>query len=122
MVSFSDSSATRLRNARSFWSLPISSKVWCFDPFRWGSHMERRLAAILAADVVGYSALMEVDEAGTFERLKARRTDLFEPEIARHHGRIFKLLGDGVLAEFFSVVNAVECAVALQRAFAERNA
>ena len=84
--------------------------------------MERRLAAILAADVVGYSALMEVDEAGTFERLKARRTDLFEPEIARHHGRIFKLLGDGVLAEFFSVVNAVECAVALQRAFAERNA
>jgi|UPI00082D48BC TolB-like protein/class 3 adenylate cyclase len=84
--------------------------------------MERRLAAILAADVVGYSALMEVDEAGTFERLKARRTDLFEPEVARHSGRIFKLLGDGVLAEFSSVVNAVECAVALQRAFAERNA
>ena len=74
--------------------------------------MERKLAAILAADVVGYSALMEQDEAGTFERLKAGRKELFEPEIARHHGRIFKLMGDGLLAEFGSVVDAVECAVA----------
>ena len=84
--------------------------------------MERRLAAILAADVVGYSALMEVDEAGTHERLKAGRKELFEPEIARHHGRVFKLMGDGMLAEFGSVVDAVECAVALQRGLAERNA
>jgi TolB-like protein/class 3 adenylate cyclase len=84
--------------------------------------MERKLAAILAVDVVGYSALMEADEAGTFDRLRAGRKELFEPEIARHHGRVFKLMGDGMLAEFGSVVDAVECAVALQRGLAERNA
>jgi len=84
--------------------------------------MDRKLVAILAADVVGYSAHMERDEQGTFERLKKGRKELFEPEIARHHGRIFKLMGDGMLAEFFSVVDAVECAVALQRGLAERNA
>ncbi|RWP16597.1 MAG: adenylate/guanylate cyclase domain-containing protein [Mesorhizobium sp.] len=84
--------------------------------------MDRKLAAILAADVVGYSTLMERDEAGTFERLRAGRKDLFEPEIARHHGQIFKLMGDGMLAEFGSVVDAVECAVSLQRGLAERNA
>ncbi len=83
--------------------------------------MERKLAAILAADVVGYSALMERDEAGTFERLRAGRKELFEPEIASHHGRVFKVMGDGLLAEFASVVDAVECAVALQRGLAERN-
>lgn len=83
--------------------------------------MERKLAAILAADVVGYSALMERDETGTFERLRAIRKDLFEPNIAARHGRIFKLMGDGLLAEFSSVVDAVECAVSLQRALAERN-
>ena len=82
--------------------------------------MERRLAAILAADVVGYSALMERDEAGTFGRLKARRKELFEPEIGRRGGRIFKLMGDGLLAEYASVVDAVECAVVLQRKMAER--
>ncbi|MBX5198610.1 tetratricopeptide repeat protein [Rhizobium sp. NZLR10] len=65
---------------------------------------------------------MEQDEAGTFDRLRARRTELFEPEIARHHGRIFKLMGDGLLAEFGSVVDAVECAVSLQRGMTERNA
>lgn len=84
--------------------------------------MERRLSAIVAADVVGYSALMEQDEAATFERLRARRTELFEPEIARHHGRVFKLMGDGLLAEFGSVIDAVECAVSLQRGMTERNA
>ncbi|MBB4272292.1 hypothetical protein GGE12_000034 [Rhizobium mongolense] len=84
--------------------------------------MDRKLSAILAADVVGYSALMERDEAGTFERLRAGRKELFEPEIARHHGQIFKLMGDGMLAEFGSVVDAVECAVSLQRGLAERNA
>src|SRR5687768_14292368 len=84
--------------------------------------MERRLSAILAADVVGFSTLMERDEAGTYERLKATRKELFEPEIERHHGRIFKLVGDGLLAEFSSVVDAVECAVALQRGLTNRNA
>jgi adenylate cyclase len=84
--------------------------------------MERRLSAILAADVVGYSALMEQDEAGTFDRLRAHRKELFEPEIHKHHGRIFKLTGDGLFAEFGSVVDAVECAVSLQRGLAERNA
>src|SRR5262245_18079266 len=84
--------------------------------------MERRLSAILAADVVGYSALMEEDEAGTFNRLRAHRKELFEPEIHKHHGRIFKLTGDGLFAEFASVVDAVECAVSLQRGLAERNA
>jgi adenylate cyclase len=69
--------------------------------------MERRLAAILAADVVGYSRLMEQDEAGTFERLRQKRTELVEPAIARHHGRIFKLMGDGLLAELGSAVDAV---------------
>lgn len=83
--------------------------------------MDRKLSAILAADVVGYSALMERDEAGTFERLRAGRKELFEPEIARHHGHIFKLMGDGMLAEFGSVVDAVECAVSLQRGLSERN-
>ncbi len=75
--------------------------------------VQRRLAAILAADVVGYSRLMGVDEAGTLERLKALRKDLFAPKIAEHNGRIVKLMGDGALVEFASVVDAVQCAVAL---------
>jgi adenylate cyclase len=83
--------------------------------------IERRLAAILAADVVGYSRLMGADEPGTFERIRAHRKELFEPEIARHHGRIFKLMGDGLLAEFGSVVDAVSCAVELQRSMLKRN-
>ena len=84
--------------------------------------MERKLAAILVVDVVGYSALMERDEAGTFDRLLASRNELFEPEIRKRHGRIFKLIGDGLLAEFSSVVDAVECAASLQHELAERNA
>ena len=84
--------------------------------------MERKLAAILAADVVGYSRLMEQDEAKTFERLKAHRLELVEPEITQHRGCIFKLMGDGILAEFGSVVDAVECAVDIQRGMAEREA
>jgi adenylate cyclase len=83
--------------------------------------VERRLAAILVADVVGYSRLMELDEVGVFERLRVHRNELFEPEISKHQGRIFKLVGDGLLAEFASVVDAVECAVVLQKAMAERN-
>lgn len=76
---------------------------------------QRRLAAILAADVVGYSRLMEADESGTLERLKALRAELFAPTTAAFGGRIFKITGDGALAEFPSAVDAVLCAVALQR-------
>ena len=75
---------------------------------------QRRLAAILAADVVGYSRMMEQDEAGTLALLKSRLRDVLEPIIAGHQGRVFKLTGDGVLVEFGSAVNAVECAVQLQ--------
>src|SRR5215510_3906899 len=71
--------------------------------------MDRKLSAILAADVVGYSALMERDEAGTFERLRAERKELFEPEIAHHRGHIFKLMGDGLLVEMGSVAAARSC-------------
>ncbi|MER8977220.1 adenylate/guanylate cyclase domain-containing protein [Mesorhizobium sp. M0800] len=83
--------------------------------------MDRKLVAILAADVVGYSALMERDENGTYARLKAHHIELFEPKIKKHHGRVFKLMGDGLLAEFASVVDAVECAVVVQLEMATRN-
>src|SRR5271157_1443435 len=82
----------------------------------------RRLAAILAADVAGYSRLMGADEEGTLERLKALRREHFDPKIADHHGRIVKTTGDGLLVEFASVVDAVRCAVEIRRGMAERNA
>jgi TolB-like protein len=82
--------------------------------------MDRKLAAILAADVVGYGRLMGQDESGTLAELKALRSELFDPKMAEHKGRIFKATGDGVLAEFPSVVNAVACAVDIQRAMAGR--
>jgi TolB-like protein/class 3 adenylate cyclase len=81
----------------------------------------RRLAAILAADVAGYSRLMGADEEGTLERLKALRRELVDPKVTEHHGRIVKTTGDGMLVEFASVVDAVRCAVAVQQAMAERN-
>jgi adenylate cyclase len=81
----------------------------------------RRLAAILAADVAGYSRLMGADEEGTLERLKALRRELLDPQIAEHKGRIVKTTGDGMLVEFASVVDAVRCAVAVQQAMPERN-
>jgi adenylate cyclase len=81
----------------------------------------RRLAAILAADVAGYSRLMGADEEGTLERLKALRHELIDPKIAEHRGRIVKTTGDGLLVEFASVVDAVRCAVAVQRAMPERD-
>lgn len=83
--------------------------------------VERKLAAILAADVVGYSRLMAADEEGTLTRLQALRVELVDPIIAKHHGRIVKLMGDGTLVEFASVVDAVRCAVDLQRDMAERD-
>jgi adenylate cyclase len=86
-----------------------------------GMSQSRRLAAILAADVVGYSRLMGADEEGTLERLKALRGDLIDPNIAKHHGRIVKTTGDGLLVEFASVVDAVRCATEVQQAMPERN-
>ncbi len=83
---------------------------------------KRRLAAILAADVVGYSRLMEADEAGTLAALKAHRAEVFDPMVAAHNGRIVKLMGDGTLVEFASVVDAVQCAVEVQGEMAERDA
>jgi adenylate cyclase len=83
--------------------------------------MERRLAAILAADVAGYSRLMGQNEAGTLAALKAHRRELIDREISSHGGRIINAKGDGVLVEFASVVAALECAVAIQRGIANRN-
>jgi adenylate cyclase len=84
--------------------------------------VDRRLTAILAADVVGYSRLVQRDEQGTLDRLKAHRKELVEPVLTEHGGRIVKLMGDGILCEFPSAVHAVSCAVALQRGMAEREA
>src|SRR5215469_11881408 len=80
----------------------------------------RRLAAILAADVAGYSRLMGADEEGTHERLQAHLREVVDPKIKDHHGRIVKNTGDGLLAEFASVVDAVRCAIEVQRAMVER--
>src|SRR6201993_3586618 len=82
----------------------------------------RRLTAILAADVAGYSRLMGADEEGTHERLKAHLRELIEPKIAEHRGRVVKNTGDGFLAEFASVIDAVRCAVEMQRDMGDRNA
>src|ERR1700758_2467049 len=84
--------------------------------------MERRLAAILAADVAGYSRLMGTDEEGTLAQLKAHRQALVDPSIEEHRGRIVKTTGDGMLVEFASIVDAVRCAVDVQRGLVERNA
>ena len=84
--------------------------------------MERRLAAIMATDVVGYSRLIRADEEGTLEALKALRADLIDPKIAEHHGRIVKLMGDGMLVEFASVVDAVHAAVQTRQAVTDHNA
>ncbi|MGC2826287.1 MAG: adenylate/guanylate cyclase domain-containing protein, partial [Pseudolabrys sp.] len=86
------------------------------------ARVERRLAAILAADVAGYSRLMGVEEEGTLAALKACRHDLIDPKIAEHRGRVVKTTGDGALVEFASAVDAVRCAMEIQRAMAERNA
>jgi adenylate cyclase len=83
---------------------------------------ERRLAAVLAADMVGYSRLMEVDETGTLARLKTHRIELIDPAIAKNHGRLIKTTGDGMLVEFHSVADAVLCAAEVQRRMARRNA
>src|ERR1700761_6939808 len=84
--------------------------------------VDRRLAAIFAGDIAGYSRLMGADEEGTLRRLKAHRKELVDPKITEHRGRIVKTTGDGMLVEFVSVVDAVRCAVDVQRGMAERNA
>src|SRR5215470_14564982 len=84
--------------------------------------IERKLAAILAADVAGYSRLMGADEEGTLARLKAHRRELIDPKLAEHRGRVVKTTGDGILIEFPSIVDAVRCAVEVQRGMADRNA
>jgi TolB-like protein/tetratricopeptide (TPR) repeat protein len=88
------------------------------DPSMAEERVQRRLAAILAADVVGYSRLMEQDETGTLAALKLRRKEVLEPLVARNQGRVFKVTGDGVLVQFDSAVNAVQCAIDLQRGMA----
>ena len=84
--------------------------------------LERRLAAIMAADVVGYSRLMEANEERTMGALRQHRREFFDPTVAKHGGRIFKVMGDGFLVEFGSVLNAARCAVEIQRGMVERNA
>src|ERR1700704_4477493 len=84
--------------------------------------MERRLAAVLAADVAGYSRLMGRDEEGTLGRLKNFRKVLVDPAVAAHRGRIVKTTGDGMLVEFASAVDAARCAIEVQRGLAEQNA
>jgi adenylate cyclase len=86
------------------------------------TRMERRLAAVLCADVAGYSRLMGLDEEGTLAALKRHRRELIDPSTAAHRGRLVKTTGDGILVEFASVVDAVRCAVEIQRGMAERNA
>ena len=86
------------------------------------ARVERRLAAILAADVAGYSRLIGADEEGTLSRLKPLRAEVIDPKIAEHHGRIVKTTGGGLLVEFASVVDALRCAAEIQAAAAESNA
>src|SRR5215475_4547784 len=82
----------------------------------------RRLTAILAADIAGYSRLIGSDEAGTLGRLRAIRAELIDPAIATHHGRLVKTTGDGLLVEFGSVIDGLRCATEIQAGMAERNA
>ena len=84
--------------------------------------IDRRLAAIFAGDIAGYSRLMSIDEEGTLRQLKGHRKELVDPKITEHRGRIVKTTGDGMLVEFASVVDAVRCAVDIQRGMGERNA
>jgi adenylate cyclase len=96
----------------------------CYGSFVSGARScgKRKLAAILAADVVGFSRLAGADEDRTLARLRALRSDLIDPTIAVHHGRVVKRTGDGVLVEFHSVVDAVRCAMEMQYGMVERNA
>ncbi len=93
----------------------MDSPIFCnYSPDGRRAPVDRRLAAILAADVAGYTALMGADEAGTLQRLTDLRRELLEPLIDEHHGRVVKLMGDGLRVEFASVVDALTCALAWQ--------
>jgi adenylate cyclase len=104
------------------WLAPKAARL--FRRLRATEHprLERRLAAILAADVVGYSRLMTADEEGTHKRLVTYRREIIDPKVRQHRGRIVKNTGDGVLVEFGSVVDAVRCALEVQRLMVARNA
>src|SRR5215475_8181163 len=95
--------------AHSVWGTKFRENIVLGEP------VERRLAAVLAADVAGYSRLMGEDEAGTLARLRSHRRELIDPKVAEHKGRIVKTTGDGLLIEFPSVVEAVACAAAVQQ-------
>jgi class 3 adenylate cyclase len=112
----------RAREGASIGALNWTSIFGQYEGFMAGKTVQRRLAAILAADVVGYSQLMSIDEVRTLDALKAHRRELLDPAIAAHHGRIVKTTGDGALVEFASVVDAVGCAVVMQRSMVSRNA
>jgi class 3 adenylate cyclase len=102
-------------------SQPVPVSIPAATDANRSANVERKLAAILAADVVGYSRLMGLDEEGTLDQLKEHRRALIDPKIIEHRGRIVKTTGDGLLVEFASVVDAVRCAVEVQRGMAERN-
>ena len=87
-----------------------------------GQRAERKLSAVLAADAVGYSRLVGIDEEGTLAQLRSLRLTLIDPVLATHHGRIIKTMGDGILVEFASVVDAARCALDVQRGLTQRNA
>ena len=107
---------------RASFGLSLSSdRVFCATGEIDVPEPERRLAAVVAADMVGYSRLMEVDETGTLARLKTHRIELIDPVIERNRGRIIKTTGDGMLVEFHSVADAVLCAAEIQRRMARRN-
>jgi adenylate cyclase len=108
-----EAESSKLDEASTFWSRPMHT----------GGRVrtERRLAAILAADVAGYSRLIGADEEGTLNRLKSVRAEVIDPKIAEHHGRLVKTTGDGLLIEFGSVVDALRCAVEVEQEMARRN-
>jgi TolB-like protein/class 3 adenylate cyclase len=110
----------RARNVVSAYS-PVNTTGLCGGPVN-DARPERRLSAILAADVAGYSQLVGLDEEGTIGQLRAHRVQLFDPKVTTHRGRIVNTTGDGLLAEFASVVDAVRCAVDVQRGMVTRNA
>src|ERR1700747_2564616 len=95
--------------------------MWVRAVYMAETRVERRLTAVLAADVAGYTRLMGADEEGTLATLKAHRRALVDPKITEHRGRIVKTTGDGMLVEFASVVDAARCAVDIQRGMIERN-
>src|ERR1700693_2858240 len=105
------------------WSRLMASASWIRPMNTEGRvRAERRLAAILAADVAGYSRLIGADEEGTLDRLRSSRAEVIDPMVALHHGRTVKTTGDGLLVEFGSVVDALRCATEWQRAMPEHNA